>query len=67
MRSIAGEQDAALAPSVGDAGVKGIDDTTFDFDTGEIDVRGDELPDAVVAGKLVGAFARQLHELKTDP
>ena len=56
MRGVAGKQDASLAPSIGNAGVKGIDDTTFDFDAGEIDVRRDELFDASIAGKLVGSF-----------
>ena len=35
MRGVAGKQDAALAPSIGDAGVKGVDDATLDFDAVE--------------------------------
>ena len=33
MRGVAGKQDAALSPSVGDAGVEGVDDAALDLDT----------------------------------
>ena len=66
MRGVAGEQHAPPAPGVRHTGVKSVDDTPLDFDTGEVDIWREELFDARVTGELIGILTRQLHEFEAD-
>jgi hypothetical protein len=68
VRGVAGEEDAASAPLVGDNAVERVDDRSLDLGGGDLAVRAEQLGDQLVVGPFSGgALPREEQELVPAP